>query len=260
MDSSSHKFYPEHGFDSREYLETYFSNRPDMVFEEDSLKFPMECLHRAFIEGHIKGDLLIDISAGSFIHHLYTASGFFKKILVLKCSEQCIMELNRWINTRTGAFDWSHIMAYIKSLEGNSDLCQDKDMTLKTAITKTMKCNIGKENLTDPEVLPPADCVISMFMLDAISKDQAGYIKNLRNFIKLLKPEGYLILVGCLNATYGMVGQDKIHMCKYDENFVRKVFTSEGLIIDHCAVHKRTSVSDLCDYEAILFITAHREC
>ncbi|XP_063797892.1 nicotinamide N-methyltransferase-like [Pseudophryne corroboree] len=260
MDSSSYKFYPEHDVDSREHLETYFSNRPDMVFGEDTLKFPMECLYRAFSEGHIKGDLLIDISFGSHIHHLYTASGFFKQILVLKCSEQCIMELNRWINTRTGAFDWSHIMTYMKCLEGNSDLCQDKDMTLKTAITKTMKCNIGKENLTDPEVLPPADCVISVCMLDTISKDQADYIKNLRKFIKLLKPEGYLILMGGLNTTYVMVGQDKIHMCKYDENFVRKVFTNEGFIIDHWAVHKRTSVSDLIDYDAILFIAAHREC
>ncbi|XP_063797901.1 nicotinamide N-methyltransferase-like [Pseudophryne corroboree] len=260
MDSSSHKFYPVHGFDSREHLETYFANKEEMGFGDDSLKFPMECLHHAFSEGNIKGDLLIDISAGSFIHHLYTASGYFKQILVLKCSEQCIMEQNKWINTRTGAFDWSHIMAYIKCLEGNSDQRQDKDMTLKTAITKTVKCNFDKENLTDPEVLPPADCVISICMLDTISKDQADYIKYLRNFRKLLKPEGYLILVGCLNSTYVKIGQDKIHMCKYDENFARKVLTDEGFIIDHCAVHKRTVESDLTDYEALLFITGRREC
>ncbi|XP_063797897.1 nicotinamide N-methyltransferase-like [Pseudophryne corroboree] len=260
MDSSSYKFYPEHGFDSREHLETYFANKQEMGFGDDSLKFPMECLHRVFSEGHIKGDILIEISPGALIHHLYTASGFFRQILVLKCSEQCIMELNKWINTRTGAFDWSHIMAYIKCLEGNSDPCQDKDMTLKTAITKIVKCNIDNENLTDPEVLQPADCVISVCMLDTISKDQADYIKNLRKFMKLLKPEGYLILVGGLNATYMKIGQDKIHWFKYDEIFARKVLTDEGFIIDHCVVHKRTSVSDLTDYEALLFITAHREC
>ncbi|XP_063798070.1 nicotinamide N-methyltransferase-like [Pseudophryne corroboree] len=170
------------------------------------------------------------------------------------------MELNKWINTHTGAFDWSHIMEYIKCLEGNSDQCQDKDMTLKTAITKTVKCNINNENLTDLEVLPPADCVISVCMLDTISKDQADYIKNLRNFIKLLKPEGYLILVGCLNTTYMKIGQDKIHVFKYDENFAKKVLTGEGFIIDHCAIHKRTVESDLIDYKALLFIAAHRQC
>ncbi|XP_063813752.1 nicotinamide N-methyltransferase-like [Pseudophryne corroboree] len=259
MDSSAHKFYPVHGFDSREYLETYFSNKPDMVFGDDTIKFPMECLHRAFSEGHIKGDLLIDISYGSFIHHLYTASGYFNQILVLKCSEQCIMELNRWINTRTGAFDWSHIMEYIKCTEGNSDQCPDNHMTLKSAITKIMKCDIDNENLTDPEVLPPADCVISAWILETISKDEDDYIRSFRNIVKLLKPEGYLILFGVLNITYAMVGQDRVHVVRYDEKFVRKVLTDEGFIIDHCAVQKRTADSDLSDYEAIIFITARRE-
>ncbi|XP_063798068.1 nicotinamide N-methyltransferase-like [Pseudophryne corroboree] len=259
MDSSAHKFYPVHGVDSREHLETFFSNKPDMAFGADSIKFPMECLHRAFSEGHINGDLLIDISFGSFIHHLYTASGYFKQILVLKVSEQCIMELNKWINTHTGAFDWSHIMPYITCLEGNSDQCQDKDMTLKTAITKIMKCDIDNENLTDPEVLPPADCVISGWMLDFISKDKEDYINNFRKFVKLLKPEGYLILLGALNTTYIKVGQDKVHMFRYDEKFARKVLNDEGFVIDHCAVHKKTADSDLCDYEAAMFITAHRE-
>ncbi|XP_063798053.1 nicotinamide N-methyltransferase-like [Pseudophryne corroboree] len=259
MDSSAHKFYHVHGFDSREYLETYLSSKPNMVFGDDSIKFPMECLHRAFNEGHIKGDLLIDISAGSFIHLLYTPSGYFKQILVLKCSEQCIMELNKWINTRTGAFDWSHVMEYIKCTEGNSEQCQDKHMTLKTAITKIMKCDIGNENLTDPEVFPPADCVISALMLDYISKDQDDYLSNFRKFVKLLKPEGTLLLFGLLNTTYMMIGQDKVHMFRYDEKFARKVLTDEGFVIDHCAVHKRTAVSDLSDYEAVIFITAHRE-
>ncbi|XP_063798061.1 nicotinamide N-methyltransferase-like [Pseudophryne corroboree] len=259
MDSSTHKFYPVQGIDSREHLETYLSSKPDMAFGDDSIKFPMECFHRIFSEGHIKGDLLIDLSTGSFIHHLYTASGYFKQILVLKCSEQCIMELNKWINTHTGAFDWSHIMPYIKCLEGNSDQCQDKDMTLKTAITKIMKCNIDNENLTDPEVLPPEDCVISAWLLDIISKDQDDYINYFRKFVKLLKPEGYLILLGALNTTYAMVGQDKAHVFRYDEKFARKVFTDEGFVIDHCAVQKRTAESDLTDYEAFMFIIAHRE-
>ncbi|XP_063798071.1 nicotinamide N-methyltransferase-like [Pseudophryne corroboree] len=150
-------------------------------------------------------------------------------------------------------------MEYIKCTEENSDQCQDKDMTLKTAITKIMKCNIDNENLTDPEVLPQADCVTSALMLDFISKDQDDYISNFRKFVKLLKPEGYLIMFGLLNTTYIMIGQDKVHVCKYDEKFARKVLTEEGFIIDHCAVHKRTSVSGLIDYDGILFITACRE-
>ncbi|XP_063799783.1 nicotinamide N-methyltransferase-like [Pseudophryne corroboree] len=259
MDSSSHKFYPQHGFDSREHLETYFSGKEEMAFTEDAIKFPMETLHQIFNEGRIKGDLLIDLSNGSFIHHLYTASQFFKQILVLKCSEQCMMELHKYINTHTGAFEWDHIEQYAKGKEGNSDQCQGEDVTLKTAITKIIKCDFNKENITDPEVLPPADCVISAWLLDLINKDKDDYIRNIRKFIKLLKPDGTLILVGSLNNTYIKIGQDKIHVFKYDENFVRQVLADEGFIIDHCAVQNRTAVSDAIDYSALVVIVAHRK-
>ncbi|XP_063797902.1 nicotinamide N-methyltransferase-like [Pseudophryne corroboree] len=246
--------------------QSYWWPRLEASVQEFIAAYPKCAQHKSprgsppgYLEGHIKGDILIDISSGSFIHHLFTPSGFFKQILVLKCSEQCIMELNKWINTHTGAFDWSHIMEYIKCLEGNSVLFQDKDIMLKTAITKTVKCDTSKENLTDPEVLPPADCVIIGWMLDFISKDQDDYIRNFRKFVKLLKPEGTLILMGVLNASFIIIGQEKIHVFKCDENFLRKVLTDEEFVIDYCAVQKRTSASDLNDYEAAIFITAHRE-
>ncbi|XP_063798019.1 nicotinamide N-methyltransferase-like [Pseudophryne corroboree] len=259
MDSCSTKFYHVHGFDSRENLESYFSNKEEMVFKDDSLQFPMESLYRAFNEGLIKGDLLIDISSGSYVHHLYSASGCFKQVCVLRCADKCIMELNRWIHKRTGAFDWSHIFSLVKDLEGKSDLFQGEDITLKTAIANIMKCDFEKENLTDPEVLPPADCVITVWLLELISKDQDVYRKNFRKIGKLLKPKGNLIIIAMLNTTYLTVGQDKIHVFKHDENFVKQVFTEEGFIIDHCAVKKRNAVSDLCDYGAILYIAAHKE-
>ncbi|XP_063798017.1 nicotinamide N-methyltransferase-like [Pseudophryne corroboree] len=259
MDSCSHKYYPEDGFDSREHLETYFTMNSERAFQDDVLKFPMETLQHVFSEGHIKGDLLIDISNGAFIHHLHTANRFFKQILVLKCAEKCIMELNRWINKRTGEFDWSHIFTYIKVTDGYSDQCEPSDTMLKNAIAEILKCDFNKENLTEPKVLPPADCVITVWLLELISKDKDDYKKYFRKFVKLLKPEGHLILVGTLNTTYMTIGQDKLHMLKYDESFIRNFLSNEGFIIDHWAIQKKTSLSNLCDYEALYVLIAHRE-
>ncbi|XP_056400555.1 uncharacterized protein LOC130294568 isoform X2 [Hyla sarda] len=50
MDSGSRKLYHVHGFDSRQLLEHYLSDKPEMVFEEDSLKFPIENLKKTFTE------------------------------------------------------------------------------------------------------------------------------------------------------------------------------------------------------------------
>ncbi|XP_075042014.1 nicotinamide N-methyltransferase-like [Mixophyes fleayi] len=259
MDCSSHKLYHVHGIDSRAFLDTYFSDKPDMVFGEDSFRFILENFHCAFNEGKIKGDHLIDISIGSLILHLYSTCGFFNQISFLKLNEKCIMELNKWLCTRTGAFCWDHTSPYIKELKGNCDLYKDKDLRLKTAIKQIVKCDIEKENLTDPVVLPQADCVTSLYLLDVTSKDENDYIKHLRKMTKFLKPGGHLILCGVLNTTYFITGHDKLDVFKYDEMFVRKLLIGEGFTIDHCNVHKRTAVSDLIDYNALMFITAHKE-
>ncbi|XP_075696831.1 nicotinamide N-methyltransferase-like [Rhinoderma darwinii] len=259
MDSSPRKLYHVHGFDSRQYLEHYCSDKPDMAFGEDILKFLIDDLRQLFTVGHINGDILIDLSTGSFIHHLYSASEFFKNIIVLKVNNRCIMELKRWVDERTGAFYWGHTSALHQEKEENSDQFEDNEGKVRSAIQHVVKCNLEKENMTDPLVLPPADCVISTVLLDVISKDQDDYIRYLRKFSRLLNPEGHLILIGCLDATYFTVGKDKFHMLTYNEDFVRKALVGEGFIIDYCNAKERTAVSDLIDYKAIMIIAAHKE-
>ncbi|XP_056398639.1 indolethylamine N-methyltransferase-like [Hyla sarda] len=259
MDSSSHKIYHVHGFDSRQHLEFYLSDKPDMVFGEDCLAFPIESLKKAFKEGHIKGDVLIDFSLGSLVHHLIAPSEFFNHIIVLKVKDRCIMELKRWLNTRTGAFDWGHAAKLHGEMQENSDRSVDKEEKVRSIVQHVVKCYPEMKNMTDPIVLPPADCIISFWLLDSICKDQNDYRRYLRKFSGLLKPGGHLILIGGLDITYYTVGKDKFHAFPYDEDFVRKALVGEGFVIDNCKVQKRTNVSDLVDYKAIIFIAAHKE-
>ncbi|XP_056398952.1 nicotinamide N-methyltransferase-like [Hyla sarda] len=259
MDPSTNKIYHVHGFDSRQALDHYFSDKPEMVFAEDSLIFPIENLTKTFTEGHIKGDVLIDLSSGPMVHHLFSACEFFKHIIVLKVSDRCILELKRWLDTRTGAFDWGHATKLHLEKEDKSDQLQETEEKVRSAVQHVMKCDLEKENMTDPIVLPPADCIISAWLLDQISKDQDEYIRYLRKFSKLLKPGGHLILLGLLDTTYFTVGKDKLHYLTYDEDLARKALVGEGFVIDGCKVKKRTAVSDLIDYKAIIFITAHKE-
>ncbi|XP_071969410.1 nicotinamide N-methyltransferase-like isoform X2 [Engystomops pustulosus] len=210
-------------------------------------------------QGHIKGDILIDLSKGSLIHHLYAACEFFKHIIVLKIKDRCIMELKRWVDRRTGAFDWCHAAQLHVDLEGKSDQLEDKEGKVRSALQHVVKCDLQKENMTEPIDLPLADCIISVVLLDYISKDQDDYIRYLRKFSKLLKPGGHLILIGVLDATYLTVGKDKFHVFNYNEEFVRKALVGEGFVIDRWEVKKRTNVSDLIDYKALIFIAAHKE-
>ncbi|XP_075696824.1 nicotinamide N-methyltransferase-like [Rhinoderma darwinii] len=259
MDSSPHKFYHVHDFDSRQYLEHYYSDKPDMTFGDDLLNFFIENLRQVFAVGHINGDILIDLSTGAFIHHLYSASEFFKNIIVLKVNNRCIMELKRWVDERTGAFYWGHTSALHQEKEENSEKFENGEGKVRSAIQHVVKYDLEKENITEPLVLPPADCVISTLHLDVISKDQDDYIRYLRKFSRLLNPGGHLIIIGVLDATYFTVGKDKFHVFTYDEDFARKALVGEGFIIDYCKVKERTAVSDFTDYKTVIFIAAHKE-
>ncbi|XP_069803807.1 indolethylamine N-methyltransferase-like [Dendropsophus ebraccatus] len=258
MASSCCKFYHLHGFDSRQLLEDYFSDKPEMTLGDDSLIFPIENLTKTFAQGHIKGDFLIDLSVGPMVHHLYSACRFFKHIIVLKVSDRCIMELKRWLDTRTGAFNWGHASQLHEEIEGNCDELQDKEGKVRSAVQHVVICDLEKENVTDPIVLPLADCIITAWLLDHICRSQDDYIRYLKKFSKLLKPGGHLILIGSLGKTCMTVGKDKIHALTYDEHFVRKALVGEGFVIDDCKVKKRTVVSDLTDYKAVIFIAAHK--
>ncbi|XP_056397739.1 nicotinamide N-methyltransferase-like [Hyla sarda] len=259
MDSGSLKIYHVHGYDSRQYLENYFSDKKEMVFGDDSLKFPLENFTKMFTVGHINGDVLIDLSVSSFVHHLYSACEFFQHIIVLKANDRCIMELKRWLNARTGAFEWGHATKLHGEIEGNSDQFQDKEGKVRSTVPHVMKCDLEKENMTDPIDLPPADCIISVLLLDSICKDQDDYRRYLRKFSKILKPGGHLMLIGCLEMTYYTVEKDKFHGFTYDEDFARKALAGEGFVIDYSKVQKRTNVSNLTDYKAMIFIAAHKE-
>ncbi|KAM5163554.1 nicotinamide N-methyltransferase-like [Mantella aurantiaca] len=259
MDSKLHKFYHIHGMDSRNFLDLYCSDKEDMVFRDDILIFPMMNLHYQFNSGRVMGKTLIDISFGSFIHHLYSASNSFQDIVVLKSNEKCIMELSRWLHDRTGAYDWTHTSAAAAELEGNRDQHQEKESRLKSSIKQILKCDFEEKNLTSPVDLPLADCVINVWMLETISKNEDEYIKNLEKILKLLKPGGQLLLFSVLDSTYYITGGERFHSLTYDEAFVKSVLSKLGLVIDYCSVQRRRNVSDLTDYKAMMFTVTHKE-
>ncbi|XP_068102621.1 indolethylamine N-methyltransferase-like [Hyperolius riggenbachi] len=256
MDCGPKKFYHKHPFDCTAYAETYFSDKPDMVFADDTLKFPMMNFHYIFSSGFVKGDVLIDVSVGSLIHHLYSACDIFKDIIILKLNERCNMETSKWKDARTGAMEWKHTSAHAAKLEGKRAQTKDKDEQLKTAISHVISCDFEHENITYPVVPPLADCVTSLWLIDVISKDKDDYVKNLEKISKLLRPGGHLILLVSLDITFFTAGEHRFHIVQFDESFVKNALYKMGFVIDYCAVQKRRNESKLIDYKAVMFITA----
>ncbi|KAM9299109.1 nicotinamide N-methyltransferase-like [Gastrophryne carolinensis] len=216
----------------------------------------MEKLHQVFEKGHIQGDLCIDISFGSFMHHLLSCIDCFKEILLIRATGSCIFEINRWLHDRTGAFCWKHISSFVTEKKGMSDSCDHIEMQLKNKIKHVIMCDLKRENITDPVETPQGDCLITIVFLECVSNDHNEYGRNLKNLLKCLKPGGTFILFGSLNATYYTINGVKFHMLKCDKEFICSALLGENLIIERCEVFPRTAKSDLSDFEGVLFILA----
>ncbi|XP_068102620.1 indolethylamine N-methyltransferase-like [Hyperolius riggenbachi] len=256
MDSEPKKFYHRDPFDSEAFHKTYFSDEPDMVFGDDSMKFPMMNCHYVFSSGFVKGDVLIDLSSASLIHHLYSACDVFKDIIILKVNDNCKMETSKWKDSQSGAYSWKHASNHANKLAGKSDQFQDKDEQLKMAISQILPCDFKNEDITYPVELPLADCITSIYLMNAINKDEDECMRNLEKMSKLLKPGGHMILVGILNMSYYTVGEEKYHSFKFDESFMKNALSKQGYVIDYCAVQRRRSDSKILDYGGVMFITA----
>ncbi|XP_066463527.1 nicotinamide N-methyltransferase-like [Eleutherodactylus coqui] len=259
LDMPKLKVYHKDGMDTRSFLQTYYDR--DTGFGEESLNFIMKKIHEALAAGKFKGKTAYDFSIGSIIHQLYTVSYCYPDITILKLNDTCIMELNKWLAMRTGAFDWSHAHNYVKGLYCSSDQEDlNKEENLKTCIKRILKFDLQKANITDPEVLEQADCIITAWLLETVCHDQNEYVKYFQRMTDYLKPGGLLILFGVLNSSYFKVGEDRYHIFTCDECFLRQNLANRGFKIYSSEVLDSKIQSDLTDYKQIIVVTAIKEC
>ncbi|XP_053310822.1 nicotinamide N-methyltransferase-like [Spea bombifrons] len=219
----------------------------------------MKYLHKVQALGHMNGDLLIDISISPAVFHLVAICECFKEITILEFNDFCISELKKWVNSHEEAYDWSHVSMFLTDLEGKSGWWQEKENVLKRKINHIAKCDLSKDNPTDPLVLPKADCITSGYLLDVVSKDKNEYMSNLRKISSLLKPGGRLILLAAINMSYYKIGEHKYASLSYDEEFLRTALKREDFTIEYYEVQVKKSLTDFNDHEKAVFISALKQ-
>ncbi|MEE6484718.1 hypothetical protein FKM82_013986 [Ascaphus truei] len=211
MDSSLHKHYHDDEFDPRLYIETYFNSENNDTFDE-VVEYPIKQLFKTFSSGRVRGETLLDVSAGPLAFHLLTACDYFKEINVIEFTDANIREFEMWRNKEPGAADWSHAAKFICELEGKSEEWEGKEDKARRAVKRVVKCDLTKDNPLEPVVLPQVDCLLSMYVLLVVSKDHQAYRSNLKKLASMLKTGGYMLLVGSYNTSYYMIGA--VHTCE----------------------------------------------
>ncbi|XP_063291701.1 nicotinamide N-methyltransferase-like [Pelobates fuscus] len=237
---------------------TQFTNggTVDKYIMDEVVRFPIEQLYKVAAQGQITGECLIDISVGPYIYHLLPIFEYFKDVTILEFSDLCVKELVKWKNKESESYDWTHAFLIMAELQGTSFKGEEIENALRRKISRILKCDFAKENVTDPVVLPKADCVLSMFVLHAVSEDHDEYGRNLKTIACMLKLGGHLLLFGVFNAKFYSVGESKFHILPSDEKSIKKDLREAGFVIDHLEVVESKIRNESIYCEHVWFIKA----
>ncbi|KAL0994884.1 hypothetical protein UPYG_G00128740 [Umbra pygmaea] len=211
--------------------------------------------------GRYRGQRLIEVGTGPTIHTLISASQYYDEIVVSDYVDSNRREIERWLNAEEGCFDWSAHIQYICDLEGarTPQIITD---TLRQKVKQVLKCDICLENPFHPVTVPPADCVISSLCLEAACKDRESYRRSLSSMVGLLKPGGVLVLVGDLEESYYMVGEQRFACVNLSQEFIRTTLSELGLDVEEFTLQQAEdrNIHLKCDYTASFHLIAIKRC
>ncbi|XP_075462681.1 indolethylamine N-methyltransferase-like [Ascaphus truei] len=196
---------------------------------------------------------------GPLTFHLLTACDFFKEINVIEFTDANIREFEMWWNMEPGAADWSHIAKIVCDLEGKSEGWDGKEDKARRAVKRVVKCDLTKDNPSEPVVLSQMDCLLCMYVLQVVSKDHQAYRNNLKKLASMLKTGGHMLLVGTYNNSCYMIGEQKFFSLSYDEEFIREAVCDAGFIIENLEALPTKKSSNISDYDQVMFMIARKE-
>ncbi|XP_069804101.1 indolethylamine N-methyltransferase-like isoform X2 [Dendropsophus ebraccatus] len=248
-------------FNPQIYLDTYYGAGSGVFIKDGYLDFILRKLHKAFTSGGVKGDLMIDIGPGPAIYQELSACEAFKEITAADFTDANREYLEKWRRNEPGLFDWAPAVKYVCDLEGRRGKIAEKEDKLRKTLKRVVPCDVTKSNPLHPLVLPKADCVLTVGCLECACKDEAAYGNVIKNLSSLLKVGGHLIIGSILGSTIFRCGNKQFSLINLSEQFLRKVITDNGFVIEDLEVLPREfdkPMFDICNHTSGIFILAKK--
>ncbi|XP_068162292.1 phenylethanolamine N-methyltransferase-like [Antennarius striatus] len=251
-------------FDPTTFFQNFVSPEESRLDKKDSLmSWKLSCLHRAFSEGDMKGDLLVDIGSGPSIYQVMSACEVFNKVILTDFLEVNRNELKLWLQNEGGSkMDWTPFLKKVCELEGRSPSeWTEKAARLRQVVTDVLPVDVHRPQPLALHALPPAgaDCLVSAFCLESASPDLATFNRALGHIGGLLRPRGHLLLIGRLQENYYFVGPGvKIPVVPLNEAQVCDSLKENGFTLIRLEVYtvSQDETIGASDQERIFFVKA----
>ncbi|XP_067869181.1 phenylethanolamine N-methyltransferase-like [Heterodontus francisci] len=216
-------------FNPQAYLQNNYTHpRANFDSEDCVVPWKLRCFASSFSTGEIRGQTLLDIGSGPTLYQVISACDFFNKIVMSDYLEVNREELWKWLRGDAGAFNWTPYIKYVCGLEGKSDHWEEKERRLRETIKDVCHCDIMQPNPLHPQVLDPVDAISTTFCLESVCPDKKSLEKALGNITSLLKPGGFLLMIGALDESYYLAGEVKLSVVPLDEDYVKEAVSKSG--------------------------------
>ncbi|GCC38753.1 hypothetical protein chiPu_0017270 [Chiloscyllium punctatum] len=216
-------------FNPQAYLQNnYMPPRANFENEDCVVPWKLRCFASSFSTGEIHGHTLLDIGSGPTLYQVISACNFFNRIVMSDYLEVNREELRKWLRRDPGAFDWSPYIKYVCGLDGKRDHWEDTERRLRETIQEVCHCDIMQANPLHPKVLNPVDAISTTFCLESVCPDKKSLEEALANISSLLKPGGFLLMIGALNESYYLAGEVKLSVIPLDEDYVKETVSRSG--------------------------------
>ncbi|KAK2532837.1 Nnmt [Columba guinea] len=248
----------ERSFTPRDYLSEYYRLSDRQGWPNTFLMQNLRSLAKVFALEGLGGDSLLDVGCGPTIYQLLSACERFQEIVAMDYTPQNRQELESWLRNEPGAFDWRPVVQYVCELEGDREQWAEKEAKLRGKVKRVLKCDVTKANPAAPVSLPPADCVLSAYCLEAACPDLPAFHRALRGIAGLVRPGGHLVLLTSLSTTYYGVGEQVFSCLRLDEAAVLEAVEGAGFEVRFTELQPYPAGIGRSDMQATLILVARR--
>uniref|UniRef100_A0A4W4HGR0 Phenylethanolamine N-methyltransferase n=1 Tax=Electrophorus electricus TaxID=8005 RepID=A0A4W4HGR0_ELEEL len=194
------------GFNPAAYLQyNYTAPRADFHRRDSIVPWKLSCLHKAFTEEGLRGEVLVDVGSGPTLYQVMSACEHFDRIILSDFLEVNRNELLKWLQGGEGSLDWTPYLQHVCELEGRSPTAwREKAERLRSVVTDVLPVDVHQPHPLPPGTLPHsgADCLVSSFCLESVSPDLASFTRALGHLSRLLRRGGHLLLIGALGESF----------------------------------------------------------
>ena len=191
----------------------------------------------------------LEFGGGPSIANLVFACPKVDHIVFAEYAEVNRQAVKSWIAGDPDAYDWMPLIeiavleleqgrGIVKSPVVRTDKekldCVNRANELKRKIKSVVPCDVMKApivQLDRDDVAKPFDVVSSSLCLYTCVSSEVHYKNTVAELCKLLKPNGYLFILGFIEQTFYPVGEEKFSTFPLTEKMVKEAMNEAGMEI-----------------------------